>query len=139
MVMARPGWSRAVAADPDAEPERVAARVLRRVVAITFGEAAAAEMAERVGAALSALEAGHVDPRQHPDTNQHGQCCASDDVCGALPCARYEYGFEGCETVCSIPCRQGDRCPQIGGTVYEPDEAEQCRPEGFCPVGAPDA
>ena len=55
-----PGWSRAVAADPDAEPERVAARVLRRVVAITFGEAAAAEMAERVGAALSALEAGHV-------------------------------------------------------------------------------
>ena len=55
-----PGWSRAVAADPDAAPERVAARVLRRVVAITFGEAAAAEMAERVGAALSALEAGHV-------------------------------------------------------------------------------
>ena len=50
-----PGWQRVLAAKPDAEPEQVAVRVLRRVVAITFTEAAAAEMAERVGQAFAAL------------------------------------------------------------------------------------
>ena len=43
------------AAPPD---DAVAGRVLERVVAITFTEAAAAEMAERVGRALSCLEQG---------------------------------------------------------------------------------
>jgi len=53
-----PGWERALAAKPDAEPEQVAVHVLRRVAAITFTEAAAAEMAERVGQAFAALESG---------------------------------------------------------------------------------
>ena len=48
-----PGWERSRAAKPDAEPEQVAVRVLRRIVAITFTEAAAAEMARRIDAALS--------------------------------------------------------------------------------------
>ncbi|MBW2281741.1 MAG: UvrD-helicase domain-containing protein, partial [Deltaproteobacteria bacterium] len=52
-----PGWERAAAA---VEAPEVAARVLRRVVAITFTEAAAAEMAERVGQALAGLEAGRI-------------------------------------------------------------------------------
>ena len=52
-----PGWERAAAA---VEAPDVAARVLRRVVAITFTEAAAAEMAERVGQALAGLEAGRL-------------------------------------------------------------------------------
>jgi ATP-dependent exoDNAse (exonuclease V) beta subunit len=58
-----PGWERALAqisaggrAAPSAE--RVAERALGRVVAITFTEAAAAEMATRVDAALRELEAG---------------------------------------------------------------------------------
>ncbi len=44
--------------ESDAEPEQRAVRVLRRVAAITFTEAAAAEMAERVGQAFAALESG---------------------------------------------------------------------------------
>ena len=57
-----PGWERArsalraEAAGP--HPERVARRVLGRVVAITFTEAAAAEMALRIGQAFRALERG---------------------------------------------------------------------------------
>jgi ATP-dependent helicase/nuclease subunit A len=42
------------------DAERVAARVLERVVAITFTDAAAAEMAERVGEALTQVERGAV-------------------------------------------------------------------------------
>jgi len=59
----RSGWERAEAAlrgdggdAPDADV--VAARVVSRVVAITFTEAAAAEMAKRVGRSLSDLAAG---------------------------------------------------------------------------------
>jgi ATP-dependent helicase/nuclease subunit A len=56
------GWERAVTRlATEAEgvrPERVAAEALRRVVAITFTEAAAAEMAVRVGRALLALQSG---------------------------------------------------------------------------------
>jgi ATP-dependent helicase/nuclease subunit A len=53
-----PGWERARArapGAPDAERERIAADVLSRVAAITFTEAAAAEMAERVDAALAGI------------------------------------------------------------------------------------
>ncbi len=63
-----PGWDQAQArmthrpADldaPDADPQRrIAALALRQVVAITFTEAAAAEMAERVVAALRQLREG---------------------------------------------------------------------------------
>ncbi len=56
-----PGWQRAVQSetgDPPPERERLAARVLRGVVAITFTDAAAREMAERVIAGLSALAQG---------------------------------------------------------------------------------
>lgn len=74
-----PGWTRAEqrwtgrGLDPDAE--RVAGRVLERVVAITFTEAAAAEMEERVGHTLRALAgesaeasgAIHFDPEALPD------------------------------------------------------------------------
>ncbi len=58
-----PGWERAEAALPHGDPgsqrgQRVAARTLDRVVAITFTEAAAAEMAQRVDRALAELQAG---------------------------------------------------------------------------------
>jgi ATP-dependent helicase/nuclease subunit A len=72
-----PGWERAetalrAGADVQAPPpERVAARALSRVVAITFTEAAAAEMATRVEAALCEIERGElplgVDPDALPD------------------------------------------------------------------------
>jgi ATP-dependent helicase/nuclease subunit A len=57
-----PGWERAEAwlreSDPEAAvPQRIARRVLRRVVAITFTEAAAAEMDQRVSDALRRVEA----------------------------------------------------------------------------------
>ena len=53
------GWERARRRGPGADdPVHAAAEVLRRVVAITFTEAAAAEMAERVAAALLDLERG---------------------------------------------------------------------------------
>jgi ATP-dependent helicase/nuclease subunit A len=51
-----PGWERHAAAG--AEATVVARRVIERVVAITFTEAAAAEMAQRVGQALAALAQG---------------------------------------------------------------------------------
>jgi ATP-dependent exoDNAse (exonuclease V) beta subunit len=59
-----PGWERAEAALRDGRggaPPRaseVAARAARRVVAITFTEAAAAEMASRLGSVLAELAAG---------------------------------------------------------------------------------
>ncbi len=58
-----PGWegsARALAEAPGgpAAPEAVAARVLQRVVAITFTDAAAAKMAEAIAAALLRVEQG---------------------------------------------------------------------------------
>lgn len=61
-----PGWVRAEAAlraqrregDPPPEPDRIAARVMGGVVAITFTEAAAANMAAKVGEGLALLEGG---------------------------------------------------------------------------------
>jgi len=53
-----PGWERAAFELASPAPEEVAARVVRGVVAITFTEAAAAEMARRVGDALAELAAG---------------------------------------------------------------------------------
>jgi len=60
-----PGWERAEAwlreSDPDAAvPQRTARRVLSRVVAITFTEAAAAEMDQRVSDALRRVERGEL-------------------------------------------------------------------------------
>ncbi len=46
--------------DDPSDPEAVAARTLDRLVAITFTEAAAAEMAEKVAAALAEVAAGRV-------------------------------------------------------------------------------
>lgn len=69
-----PGWERAArrlseraAANPfkrreDGGPERIAADVLSRVVAITFTEAAAAEMAGRAARELARLAAGEEAP-----------------------------------------------------------------------------
>ncbi len=54
------GWNRSVAAlKDDASSSVVAGRTLQRVVAITFTEAAAAEMAERIAVALHALTIGN--------------------------------------------------------------------------------
>jgi len=56
-----PGWARARAraeSSADIRDDRIAEHVLRRVVAITFTEKAAAEMSERIGFALGALERG---------------------------------------------------------------------------------
>jgi len=49
-----PGWERH--AQPPAEPEEIGVRVLSGVVAITFTEAAAAEMAARIGKALARVQ-----------------------------------------------------------------------------------
>ena len=50
-----PGWERALARAEDAQrSDRIAADLLSRVAAITFTDAACAEMAERVGEALLA-------------------------------------------------------------------------------------
>ncbi|MEM7410738.1 MAG: UvrD-helicase domain-containing protein [Myxococcota bacterium] len=53
-----PGWERAAASEPDATAEALGERVLRGVVAITFTEAAAAEMDARTDAALALLAKG---------------------------------------------------------------------------------
>lgn len=56
-----PGWERhGSASHTDGSDEEVAARVLQRVLAITFTEAAAAEMADRLTRALRQLEAGEL-------------------------------------------------------------------------------
>jgi ATP-dependent helicase/nuclease subunit A len=55
-----PGWERARSALPEATLDRVATCVLDGVVAITFTEAAASEMAERVEGALAEVAAGRV-------------------------------------------------------------------------------
>jgi ATP-dependent helicase/nuclease subunit A len=52
------GWEAARAELGDTDPADVAARVLDGVVAITFTEAAAAEMADRIGRGLAGLAAG---------------------------------------------------------------------------------
>ncbi len=64
-----PGWERAAArraerggGEPDPTGERTAAALLAGVVAITFTEAAAAEMAERAGRELARLAAGGEPP-----------------------------------------------------------------------------
>ncbi len=56
------GWERALEAAPEADPQRIARRVLSGTVAITFTDAAAAEMARRVGEALLAIEQGRPPP-----------------------------------------------------------------------------
>ena len=66
------GWQLAEAEEAEAldregrrgepQPERVAARCLDRVVAITFTDAAAAEMATRVGEAFAAVARGELPP-----------------------------------------------------------------------------
>jgi len=53
-----PGWERARARDPEADAARIALQVLRGVVAITFTEAAAAEMDARIEEGLAELEHG---------------------------------------------------------------------------------
>ncbi len=73
-----PGWARAEEAlrreagpgpQHDAPPaDRVAARLLRRVVAITFTEAAAAEMDARIGEALREVERGELPLGLHTDS-----------------------------------------------------------------------
>lgn len=61
----RDGWERASAALGDGgraapDADAIAARVVSRVVAITFTEAAAAEMAKRIGRSLAALAKGEL-------------------------------------------------------------------------------
>jgi ATP-dependent helicase/nuclease subunit A len=53
-----PGWEEAQLHDRDRPPAKHAGRVLRGVVAITFTDAAAAEMAERVAAAFEEVRTG---------------------------------------------------------------------------------
>ena len=54
-----PGWERSLARAGDAQRrDRIAADLLSRMAAITFTDAAAAEMAERVGEALVEIERG---------------------------------------------------------------------------------
>jgi ATP-dependent helicase/nuclease subunit A len=60
-----PGWERARSGLPGEHPDRVGAQVARGVVAITFTEAAAAEMGTRLADALRDVEAGE-PPRWLP-------------------------------------------------------------------------
>ncbi len=64
------GWERH--ASDGAAPEAVAAAVLRRIVAITFTEAAAAEMAERVARGLRELADGEQPPGLEPEALSAG-------------------------------------------------------------------
>ncbi len=61
-----PGWERArgvlLEAEREADDDAVSRRVLERVAAITFTEAAAAEMASRVGSALAEIAHGTWPP-----------------------------------------------------------------------------
>ena len=54
------GWERAATRLPGASEDRVAADVLARVAALTFTEAAAAEMAQRVGEGLATVAGGRL-------------------------------------------------------------------------------
>lgn len=57
-----PGWHRARERQGEIDDETLAPHVLERVVAITFTEAAAAEMANRVARALVSVECGERPP-----------------------------------------------------------------------------
>ncbi len=61
-----PGWDRAKAAagstDDSGRDDRIAAQVLRGVVAITFTDKAAAEMSERIGDALLLVDQSSPGP-----------------------------------------------------------------------------
>ncbi len=56
------GWDRAVGQSTDSTPDQTAAEVLHGLVAITFTEAGAAEMATRVAAALAHLASARPEP-----------------------------------------------------------------------------
>ena len=81
-----PGW--ALHDDASRAPEEVARRVVERVVAVTFTEAAAAEMARKIGEALTALAFGSTpvgwvrDPKITPDDGELERRAAllSDEV-----------------------------------------------------------
>ncbi len=64
----------------------------------------------------------------------HGQCCTSDEECGAITCEPYEYATESCTHVCTYSCEPGDLCPSMGGTL---DPPSPCPGSGLCPVGPP--
>jgi len=74
-----PGWERAerflLERDGAAPGERVASRALSRVVAITFTDAAAAEMATRVGEWLAAIAAGEMPPQIEPGALPEAGLC----------------------------------------------------------------
>jgi len=86
-----PGWERAEAAAAGGDAgapgaagaERIAARVLEGVVAITFTEAAAAEMAHRLGGELGRLAAG-TDPPGWLDATTLPAAGARTERAGAL-------------------------------------------------------
>ncbi len=59
------GWSQHL--DEDRTPEEIARRVIEGVVAITFTEAAAAEMARKIGEAFAALARGTTPVGWEPD------------------------------------------------------------------------
>ncbi|MCH2170346.1 UvrD-helicase domain-containing protein [Myxococcota bacterium] len=79
-----PGWERARQAldgeQPPAGDDRIAARVASRLVAITFTEAAAAEMGVRVAKALAEVEAGElpegVEDESLPESREESICRA---------------------------------------------------------------
>lgn len=56
-----PGWERARIELPEADDDEIARRVARGVFAITFTEAAAAEMAERAAKAFALVASGEVE------------------------------------------------------------------------------
>ena len=61
------GWRHAATALPGSPPQRIAERVWQRIVAITFTEAAAAEMDERVRRALADVSELRSAPGIHPE------------------------------------------------------------------------
>jgi ATP-dependent helicase/nuclease subunit A len=81
-----PGWERnaaRVGERGELEPEAVARQVLKRIVAITFTEAAAAEMGSRLAEALRAVEAGEL-PGWLPEEVQGGDVAEARRRASAL-------------------------------------------------------
>ena len=88
-----PGWDRHAAGDPGLRA--VARRVIERVVAITFTEAAAAEMARRISDAFGALSRGEKLEGFLPEIEGEPEDAATRERAAALADEKIVRALEG--------------------------------------------